>query len=106
MAITAAPCVRGLRTSIAPRRRATFRQALLETGDALDVGADRAQPLVDPLVAAVDLADVSDRRRAVGAEARDQHRHSRADVRALHPFAVEPRGAGDDRAVRVAEDDA
>ena len=31
--------------------------------DALDAGAERAQALVDPLVAAVDLADVADRRR-------------------------------------------
>ena len=36
--------------------------------DALDPGAERAQALVDPLVAAVDLADVADLGRALGAE--------------------------------------
>ena len=36
---------------------------------------------------------------------RDQHRHAGADVRALHPLAVELRRAVHDRPVRVAEDD-
>src|SRR5204863_3792938 len=45
--------------------------------DAFNPRPERAQPLVDPLVAAVDLADVADRGRALGAEARDQHRHAR-----------------------------
>ena len=35
--------------------------------DAVDPGAERAQALVDPLVASVDLADVADRRDALGA---------------------------------------
>ena len=43
---------------------------------------------------------------ALGAQAGEQHRHAGADVRALHPLADELRRAGDDRAVRVAEDDA
>ena len=64
-----------------------------------------AQPLVDALVAAVDLADVADLRGALGAERRDHHRHAGADVGARQPLAVELRRAGDDDAVRVAEDD-
>ena len=64
-----------------------------------------AQPLVDALVPAVDLPDVPDRRRALGAERGDHHRHAGADVRALEPLAVQPRRAGDDGAMRVAEDD-
>ena len=72
---------------------------------ALDRGAERAQALVDPLVAAVDLADVADRRGALGAEARDQHRHPGADVGARQALAVQLRRADHDRAVRVAEDD-
>src|SRR5262249_20765948 len=72
---------------------------------ALDLGAERAQPLLDALVAANDLADVADRRGAVRAEARDQHRPARANIGALHSLPVQPRGPGDNRAVRVAEDD-
>src|SRR5207253_2671332 len=72
---------------------------------ALNPGPEPAQPLVDPLVAAVDLADVADRRRAVRAQARDQHRHPGPDVRALRTLPVQLRGARDDDAVRVADDD-
>src|SRR5262249_31216892 len=67
--------------------------------DAFNPSPERAQPLVDPLVAAVDLADVADRGRALGAQARDEHGHPRADVRALHALPVQLRGAGDDDAV-------
>src|SRR5207247_723190 len=73
--------------------------------DALDVRAERAQALVDALVAAVDLADVPDRRGSLGAEAGDQHRHARADVGARQPLTVEPGRAADHGPVRVAEDD-
>src|SRR5688572_1834345 len=73
--------------------------------DALDAGAEVAQTLVDPLVAAVDLPDVPDRGRALGAKRGDQHGHAGADVRAGEPFAVQLRRAGHDRAVRIAEDD-
>ena len=65
----------------------------------------RAEPLVDPLVAAVDLADVPDRRLPLGGERRDHHRHPGADVRALEPLPVELARARDDDPVRVAEDD-
>ena len=66
------------------RRGVSARQAV----DALNPRPERAQPLVDPLVAPVDLADVADRRHAFGAQARDQHGHAGADVRALQPLAV------------------
>src|SRR5262249_20893773 len=72
---------------------------------ALDLGAERAQPLLDALVAADDLADVADRRGALRAEARDQHRPARADIGALHSLPVEPCRPGHDGAMRVAEDD-
>src|SRR4051794_2085776 len=72
---------------------------------ALDVRAERAEPLVDPLVAAVDLGGVADRRGALGAERGEQHRHAGADVRAGHALAVQLGRAGHDHAVRVAEDD-
>src|SRR6185312_2831157 len=70
------------------------------------MGPYGAQPLVDSLVAAVDLPDVPDRGGSLRTEARYEHRHARADVRALHPLAVETRRPVDDGAVRVAEDDA
>ena len=64
-----------------------------------------AQALVDPLVAAVDLADVADLATALGAQRGDQHRHAGADVGALDALAVQPARAADDRPVRVAERD-
>src|ERR1700760_4417475 len=41
-----------------------------------DARAELAQPLVDPLIAAVDLADVADLGDAVGAQGGDEHRHA------------------------------
>src|SRR5439155_14626981 len=73
--------------------------------DALDARAEGPQPLVDPLVAAVDLADVADHRGALGRKRGYEHRHAGTDVRALEPLTVELRRARDDRSVRVAEDD-
>src|SRR5438876_7228269 len=67
--------------------------------DPLDVRAEPAQALVDPLVAAVDLADVPDRGRALRAQAREEHGHPGPDVGARQPLAVELRRAGDDDAV-------
>ena len=49
--------------------------------------------------------DVADRRFAFRAEARQQHRHSGADVGALHSLAVEPRRSRHHHAVRIAEND-
>src|SRR5215208_464779 len=71
--------------------------------DPRDVGAECVEALVDPLVAALDLADVIDRALAAGAERGEEHRHARTDVRGLDGRAAELRGPGDDRAVRVAE---
>src|SRR5205085_10994377 len=73
--------------------------------DPLDVRAEPAQALVDSLVAAVDLADVPDRGRAFRAQAREQRGHSGPEVRARQPLAVELRRAGDDDAMRIADDD-
>src|SRR5439155_7715344 len=73
--------------------------------DTFDVRAERAQPLVDALVTLVDLVGVADRRRALRAEGRDHHRHAGANVGARHALAVQARGARDDDAVRVTEDD-
>src|SRR4051812_16197401 len=74
-------------------------------GHALDARAEVPQALVDPLVAAVDLADVADLAAAVGAQPGDEHRHARADVGRLHALAAQARGAGDDRPMGVAEGD-
>ena len=52
--------------------------------DALDVRAECAQALVDPLVALVDLVGVADRRRAFRAERGDHHRHAGTNVGARH----------------------
>src|SRR3954470_17654519 len=89
------------RASLPGRRHAAPTLAL----DAFDLRAESAKPLVDALVALVDLVDGADRRRAVRAEAREQHRHPGADVRAFHALAAQLRGAGDDSSVRVAKDD-
>src|SRR4051812_30826218 len=93
------PAVRGPRSAV----RGLRRDAL--GSHALDPRAERAQPLVDPLVAAVDLADVADLRLALGAERGDEHRHAGADVGALHALAAKPPRAADDRPVPSAEDD-
>src|SRR5918999_727683 len=71
---------------------------------ALDARAQRAQAVVDPLIAAVDLADVGDLGGAVRAERGDEQGHARADVRAREALAVKTARAADDRAVRVADD--
>ena len=47
----------------------------------LDLRAERTQALVDPLVAALDLAHVVDRARALRGERREEHRHAGPDVR-------------------------
>src|SRR5438034_570841 len=68
-------------------------------GNALDPGTERAQAFVDPLVPAVDLTDVSDLRDALCAEARDEHRHARPDVGALHALTMKTARTADDRSV-------
>src|ERR671916_1171044 len=72
---------------------------------ALDARPERAQALVDPLVPAVDLADVVDLRLALRAQRRDQHRHAGTDVGALHALAVKPARTAHDRTMRIAEQD-
>src|SRR5690606_33716084 len=56
----------------------------------LDPRAQRTQPLVDPLVAAFDLAGVVDVALAFRAERGDQQGHAGADVRALDDARVQP----------------
>src|SRR6185436_8604554 len=73
-------------------------------GDTLDPRAQQPQPLVDPLVAAVDLTDVADLGGPLRAERRDEDRHAGPDVRALHALAVKTARAAYDRTVRVADD--
>src|SRR5215204_1888916 len=73
--------------------------------DSLDARAERAQTVVDPLVPTVDLANVSDRGRALRAERGDEHCHTRSDVRAHHAVAVELGRSVHDRTVGIAEDD-
>src|SRR5690349_18832169 len=58
--------------------------------DPLDPGAEAAETLVDPLVAAIDLDDVADLRGPSGGEGGDEHRHPGADVGALEALAVKP----------------
>src|SRR5713101_1523103 len=74
--------------------------------DPLDLGSHRPQPLIDPLVAPLDLADVVDHGMALGSQRREQHRHSSPDVRAVHHAAVQRRGPGDHRPVGIAQHNA
>src|SRR5262249_24678555 len=73
--------------------------------DALDAGAERAEALVDAFVPLVDLVDGADRRASLRAQARHKHRHTGADVAALHALAKQLRRPAHDDAVRIAEDD-
>src|SRR2546425_2082804 len=74
--------------------------------DAVDLRAECPQAFVDSLVALVDLVHGTDRRRAFGAEAREQHRHPRTNVRAFHPLSTQLRGPGDHSTMRIAKGDA
>src|SRR5258708_14046452 len=67
---------------------------------ALDVGAQRAQPLIDALVAALDLPDVVDDALAVRAQGRQEHRHARANVRRLDAPGPALLGTHDDAPMR------
>src|SRR2546423_11238028 len=71
-----------------------------------DPRADGIQPLLDPLVAAIDLMDVVDDALALRAEGGEQQGHAGADVGAGDLCAVQAVAADDDGAVRIAEDDA
>src|ERR1041384_113351 len=69
----------------------------------LNGSPERPQPLVDPLVTALDLSDVVDDGVALRRERGEQHRHARPDVRALHHTAPEGGWARDHRPVRIAQ---
>src|SRR5438876_2323810 len=71
-----------------------------------DPRADRVEPLLDPLVAAVDLMDVVDDALAFGAERGEQQGHAGADVGAGDLRAVQAVAADDDGPVRIAQNDA
>jgi hypothetical protein len=75
--------------------------------DALDPGAERAQPLVDGLVATLDLTGVVDRARAFRTAGGQEHRHAGPDVGrldGLRPAAGSgrQRAPGADRTARCA----
>src|SRR5437867_3970605 len=74
--------------------------------NASDGGAQCVQAFVDALVAALYLPDIVDEAGSFGAQGRQQHRHSRADVGGLEECAMQPCGAMDQRTVRVAENNA
>ena len=59
----------------------------------LDVRAERVQPFVDALIAALDLGDVVDGALPFRAECREQHRHARANVRRLEDGRAKARWA-------------
>src|SRR5688500_3055318 len=71
----------------------------------LDVRAEGAEPLVNPLVAALDLPDVLDLALAGGAEGGEEHGHAGADVGRLDGGAAKLDRAGDDGPMGVAEHD-
>src|SRR3954469_22105941 len=74
--------------------------------NASDRRSESVESLVDALVAALDLADVVDEARTLGAKRGEKHRHAGADVRRLEERATEARWTVDERAVRIAKDDA
>src|SRR3954469_8057521 len=99
--------MRGCRTPRIPRwlrtvRRSSLRAAVLY---ALDLGAEGAQPLVDPFVAALDLRHVVDGAFAIRRHRGDEHRHAGADVGGIHGAAPELRRTRHQRAMRIAEHD-
>ena len=58
--------------------------------NASDGGAECVKAFVDALVAALYLPDVVDEAGSFGAQRRQQHRHSRADVGRLEERATQP----------------
>jgi hypothetical protein len=64
---------------LAPRAGRLQREDRLG-GHALDLSTELTQPLVDALVATVDLRDAADLAATVGAQRGDQHRHAGPDV--------------------------
>src|SRR5262249_61667296 len=72
---------------------------------ASDTGAEPAQALGDPLIAAIDLMPVADDRGALRTEGSSEKGHARADVRRDHIRPVEPARPGYHRAVWIAQND-
>jgi len=70
-------------------------------GEALNVGADRAELVLDALVAAVDVIDAVDHRSVVGNERRQYQARAGAEVARRHRRTAEMRGAFDDGKVAV-----
>src|SRR5690606_23583878 len=96
--------LRGSPGSVPRPSLSPFRSGLPRV-HALDLGAQGAQALVDPLVAAFDLPYVVDVTLPFGAQRRNEERHPGADVRALHHARVQARWPDHHRPVRVAEHD-
>src|SRR6267154_352364 len=80
----------------------TLLTAIVDAGDR---GSQRVEAFVDTLVTALDLSDVVDEARPVGAERREEKRHSSANVRRFQERPSQSRRAGNQRAVRIAEHD-
>src|SRR5207342_1297675 len=91
--------------STRPALARSSRRRLSSKIGPLDACAERTQSFVDALVAAVDLADVADRRSPLGAEGGDDHRHTSTDVRALETLPVERCRPRYDSSMRITEDD-
>ena len=74
-------------------------------GDALNVGAQGVEALVDAFVAALDLLGILDDARSLGAKRSDQHGHAGADVGAFHAGTAQSCRTGDDDPMRIAQHD-
>src|SRR5262252_5627568 len=74
--------------------------------EALDFRAQRAEPLIDALVAALDLSYVVDHRIPLGRQGGEQNGHAGADVGALDLPSPQLRRARDHGAMWIAEHDA
>src|SRR6476661_1684100 len=98
---TLRPPRRRARPQAQPRR--SLRATVLH---AFHLGAERTEAFVDPLVAALDLADVVDDALPFGAERRQEHGHAGANIRRLDAAAVQLARTDDDGAMRIAEHDA
>src|SRR2546430_2764817 len=82
------------------------RTSEISAAAALNLCSQRHEPLVDPLVAALDLSDVLNDGVALRREGGEQHRHAGADIGTLDDLPAERRGARDYGAMRIAEYDA
>src|ERR1700730_4961188 len=71
-----------------------------------NLGAQWIQSLLDALVAAIDLMNVVNHALAFSAQRCEQQRHAGANVGTRDLRAGETVSADDDRAVRIAQDDA